>query len=161
MDRRFGENWAGAGRAGLERGAYHFFTFCSPGEPQARNFLRTVPADRDSLQPAVDLELKGNCRARPAAGTVRRELNTFLEIVESETGKTAVLYLGDDFEDRYRVGASLHRPLWKRRFLRRPSVEGWVIWQLHGYARVDGIDGGVDLDVRRPAGKRGAESGRR
>jgi GH25 family lysozyme M1 (1,4-beta-N-acetylmuramidase) len=40
---------------------------------------------------------------------------------------------------------TLCRPLWHRRFLRRPDVAGWVIWQLHGYAKVAGVNGGVDL----------------
>lgn len=60
-----------------------------------------------------------------------------------------VLYVGDDFERAYPVREQLDRPLWHHRFLLRPDLDGWFIWQLHGYARVDGIDGGVDLDVMR------------
>lgn len=41
-DRRFLANWAAAdGHAA--RGAYHFFTFCSPGAAQARNFIAAMP----------------------------------------------------------------------------------------------------------------------
>jgi lysozyme len=56
---------------------------------------------------------------------------------------------GDDFERQYPVLDRLDKPLWYRRFLLRPNVDGWVIWQLHGYANVDGIDGGVNLNVMR------------
>jgi GH25 family lysozyme M1 (1,4-beta-N-acetylmuramidase) len=49
------------------------------------------------------------------------------------------------------VRGRLDRDLWHRRFLLRPDVARWTIWQLHGYARVAGIDGGVDLNVMRPA----------
>ena len=38
-DDRFAENWAGAKAAGLEVGAYHFFTLCKEGEEQAANLL--------------------------------------------------------------------------------------------------------------------------
>jgi lysozyme len=62
-----------------------------------------------------------------------------------------VLYVGDDFEDAYPVRNEAGRPLWLHRFLLRPDVDGWVIWQLHGYAHVDGIDGDVDIDVMRAA----------
>jgi GH25 family lysozyme M1 (1,4-beta-N-acetylmuramidase) len=42
------------------------------------------------------------------------------------------------------------RRLWHRRFLLRPDVDDWQIWQVHGYAHVDGVSGRVDLDLRRP-----------
>lgn len=148
-DPRFEENWTGAADAGIVRGAYHFFTLCTPGVLQARHFLATVPRDPAALPPAVDLELAGNCPARPEPGIVRRELERYLEIVESATGRTAVMYVGDDFEGLYPVKEDLDRPLWLLRFLRRPGGD-WVIWQVMGYARVDGIEGPVDLDVFRP-----------
>jgi lysozyme len=149
LDDRFPENWSGAGEAGLLRGAYHFFTLCTGGVQQAQNFLRVVPDDPNALPPAVDLELAGNCRARPGRAWLERELEAFLTLVERQSGRTVVLYVGDDFEDRYRVRASLGRPLWHRRFLRRPDVDRWIIWQVQGFAEVDGVRGRVDLDVSR------------
>jgi lysozyme len=160
VDRRFDENWEGAGAAGIARGAYHFFTLCTPGSVQARNFLRTVPDDAEALAPAVDLELKGNCARRPSEAAVNRELATFLEMVEADTGLATILYIGDEFERRYPVRDELGRPLWLFRFLRRPNVAGWVMWQVDGFAHVEGVDGDVDLDVadvsrlRRPSGGR-------
>ena len=62
-----------------------------------------------------------------------------------------MLYVGDEYEREYPVRERLSRPLWHRRFLRRPNVDGWVIWQLHGYASVAGVSGGVDLNVMRPS----------
>jgi lysozyme len=151
VDRRFSVNWQEAGRAGLDRGAYHFFTLCTDGAVQAANFLRAVPPEPDSLAPAVDLELVGNCNARPATSELDTELSRFLSLVEDAWHMKAVLYVGDEFERRYPVRKRLGRSLWHRRFLRRPNVDGWIIWQLHGYARVEGINGGVDLDIMRPA----------
>jgi lysozyme len=148
VDDRLTENWRDAGAAGLRRGAYHFFTLCTPGDQQARNFLDAVPDDPGALPPAVDLEIAGNCSARPDAATVGRELKTFLALVEAPGG-TAVLYVGADFESMYPVRSSLPRPLWVRRVLRRPDDDGWVVWQVGGFAHVAGIDGRVDLDVFR------------
>jgi len=149
VDQRFRDNWTGAEAAGLDRGAYHFFTLCRSGAEQARNFLRTVPPDPDALPPAVDLELAGNCSERPDPASVRHELDAFLDQVERETGQRAVLYVGDDFEGRYPVRDELDRPLWHRRVMIRPDVEGWWIWQVQGHASVDGIQGDVDLNVMR------------
>jgi lysozyme len=148
VDDRFVENWSASTAAGVERGAYHFFTFCRPGVEQADNFLRTVPHDLGALAPAVDLELKGNCQARPDPDSVYRELNAFLARVEASMGKTTVLYVGDDFESHYPVRGNYNRPLWLLNFLRRPD-ENWTIWQVDGFAHVDGISGDVDLDVMR------------
>lgn len=149
VDPRFAENWAGAGGAGLERGAYHFFTLCTSGDAQARNFLSVVPADAQALPPAVDLELAGNCRARPDAASVRREIGEFLRIVEEAFGQRALFYVGDDFEARYGIKQAFDRPLWQLRFLLRPDVDGWIVWQVMGFAHVEGIEGKVDLDVMR------------
>jgi lysozyme len=149
VDKAFGSNWAGAHDAGLATGAYHFFTLCTPGRAQAEHFLDTVPPDTGTLPPAVDLELKGNCSRRPESAAVHREVVEFLDAVEARTGRRTVLYVGHEFEDRYPT-ERLGRPLWLRRFLRRPS-QRWAVWQVQGFAHVKGIPGRVDLDVmRRP-----------
>jgi len=150
-DDRFEENWRGAGRAGLDRGAYHFFTLCTAGADQARHFLDVAPPEEDALPPAVDLELAGNCGARPGVGEVDGELGDFIRLVEEAWGRKVVLYVGDDFQRMYPVLGRLDRPLWLRRFLLRPSLNGWVVWQLHGRAHVEGVTGSVDLDVMRSA----------
>jgi lysozyme len=150
VDERFAENWRAAGAAGLDRGAYHFFTLCTPGVEQAANFLRVAPPDSGAMAPAVDLELAGNCSDRPDREAVARELGAFLAEVEEAWAAEVVLYVGDDWERRYPVREQLDRDLWHFRFLRRPDVDGWRIWQVHGFARVEGIHGSVDLDVMRP-----------
>lgn len=122
VDRRFAENWAGAGSAGLDRGAYHFFTLCTPGAVQAENFLSVALPAPDALPPAVDLELAGNCSRRPDPAAVDRELGEYLGAVEQAWGREVVLYVGDDFEDRYPVRDRLGRPLWQLRFLVRPDI---------------------------------------
>lgn len=149
VDRRFATNWAGAADAGIDRGAYHFFTLCRPGSEQATNFLRTVPPDGE-LAPALDLELAGNCAGRPENDAVVAEVEAFIEAVEAATGRQVLLYIGDDFEDRYPIRERFDRPLWHRRWYRRPDIEAWLVWQFTGMAHVDGIDGDVDLNVMRP-----------
>jgi lysozyme len=151
VDDRFASNWRAAGEAGLRRGAYHFFTLCTPGAVQAANFVETVSDDARALAPAVDLELKGNCARRPTRQSVHHELQVFLDAVESATGQRAILYLGqawDGFETRYQVIDAFDRPLWQRSIALRPRG-GWQVWQLTGVARVDGVRGPVDLNVGR------------
>ncbi|KAA2262351.1 hypothetical protein F0L68_13865 [Solihabitans fulvus] len=152
LDRTFANNWAGVGRAGLPRGAYHFFSLCSAGEPQAKFFLDTAPPDPTALPPALDLELAGNCAARPERAVIQREIAAFLDKVEAAWSRKVVLYVGDDFDVMYPVRQPLARPLWYLRAEARPDVD-WLIWQLHGNAHVAGITGEVDLDVLRDQGR--------
>lgn len=148
-DPRFDDNWRRARAAGLRTGAYHFFTLCRPGDEQARWFLSRVEPDDAALPPAVDLELLGNCSERPAPSTVEAELETFLDIIEDAWERDAILYVGDDYAKTYPIPDTLDRPRWQLRFLRRPTVVDWVVWQLHGFAHVEGVEGRVDLDVAR------------
>lgn len=150
VDRRFEENWQNAGAAGVDRGAYHFFTLCRPGADQARNFLRTATPGDAELPPALDLELGGNCRARPPVEQVNAEIDAFVELVEKETARTVVLYVLGNWEDLYPLPqAKADRPRWVRRIAFRPSGK-WAIWQYSGVARVDGVRRPVDLNVMRP-----------
>lgn len=148
-DSRFAQNWREAAAASLYRGAYHFFTLCTPGRRQANHFLNTVPSDPNTLPPAIDLELSGNCAARPNEDWVHRELESFIRVVEAGTGQTVILYLGTDFEDLYAVRDTFDKPLWRLRLLRRPQDDDWLIWQVMGFGRISGIQGSVDLDVAR------------
>jgi lysozyme len=146
-DPRFQANWDGAKAAGIEPGAYHYFTLCRSGADQAANFLDAVPTDPRALAPAVDLEFRGNCTRRPEPSVVRRELLTFVRTVESTIGRRVVLYLGDDVDALYHVSTLLDRPIWTRNLLRRPGQDGWQLWQANDRGRVDGIDADVDIDV--------------
>lgn len=148
VDRRFAENWDAARAAGLERGAYHYFTFCRPGAEQAANFLTVVPADPGAMPPALDLELAGNCAARPTQEEMAAEVDAYLSAVEAGTGQSAVLYVGKDFAEAYPGIPAGDRLRWVQHVHRRPAVDDWWLWQATVVARVDGIEGNVDLDVQ-------------
>jgi lysozyme len=149
VDARFGANWSGADSAGVRRGAYHFFTLCASGAKQAANFLRTVPRDASALPSALDLELSGNCHERPPTAEVAANLATYLGRVRAATKQQPLLYVGDDFADRYGSALPDDDQLWVRRLFRRPSNPHWRIWQVSSFAHVHGIKGHVDLDVAR------------
>jgi len=148
VDKRFAENWAGAASAGIPRGAYHFFSVCSPGAEQAANFLKVVPHDPKALPPVVDLEF-ADCGDRMDSASMQRELTTFIETVEEKVGKKVVLYAISSFTDTYPLPDGLIRDRWVRRLAKRPVDDGWAVWQVSDRARVKGIGKPVDLDVWR------------
>ena len=149
VDRRFSRNWHAAHRAGIRRGAYHFFRLCGSGRAQAANFVRTVPFDAAALPPAIDLEFPGNCSRRPSRAKVHKELGDFLRIVEGRYGKRAVLYLTRRFDKRYRISRTFDRPLWLRSIRSEPSfgARSWSIWQASYTRRLRGVRGHVDWNV--------------
>lgn len=149
LDTRFEASWVAAGSAGVERGAYHFFTLCTPGAAQAEHFLATVPEDAE-LPPALDLELAGNCAARPPEDQVRHEVDAWIDAVEAHLGERVLLYVGHDWAELYGHRRSWGESQWIPRFWRRPT-EPWVVWQVTFAADVQGVDGGVDLNVGRGA----------
>lgn len=152
-DPRFEFNWRQAKTAGIPRGAYHFFTFCSPGLDQARHFLTVVPPEPAALIPVADVEFSGNCTSYDDLEEVRGELAIFLAEIERAWGRKPMLYLtlrsnfeiADERFDAY--------PVWFRNvFWSLPNDLSslWIVWQHADDGSVPGILGPVDQNVLHP-----------
>jgi lysozyme len=149
-DPRFEENWRGAQRSGIPRGAYHFFTFCTPGAPQAANFLAALRASPGELPPVADVEFTGNCTRWDGVERIRRELAVFLERVEAGAGRRPILYLTGASHARIVAGRFPDHELWVRHVFLVPSERRygrWLFWQFAHDGRVAGIAKPVDLNV--------------
>ncbi|MCR4632533.1 MAG: hypothetical protein K5648_00230 [Erysipelotrichaceae bacterium] len=154
-DARFSQNFENAKKAGLLSGAYHFFSYDSPGESQAKLFIATVGEDiKGRLIPAVDVEYYGDKEVfPPAKEDVVRELRIFLETVEEKYGVKPLIYtrsdiyekyLKDEFEGYKMWMSSLYTPLsW--------NYKGdWYLWQYLNRGELKGYSGGekyIDLDI--------------
>lgn len=147
-DPRFDENRAGAAAAGLDWGAYHYFTFCRPPADQAAHFLATLGDDPGALPPAVDVELGGNCKTLPPPAQVRADVDTFLALIEAGLGRPAVLYLiGTQLPRLFGELGPPDRALWQRNMYQAPGPLPWRIWQWHSRGWVAGVDAWTDLNV--------------
>lgn len=150
IDPKFAANWAGAKRAGLKRGAYHYFSVCRPGLLQAENFLAVAGAHKDNLPAVLDLEYGGFCGAPPSKSALLKEARIWITHVERTTGKPVMIYTTRDFYAAFLVGELQDQPLWLRsigrppRFKHRPR---WTLWQWHHNSRLPGIKGPVDRNV--------------
>jgi len=148
-DTRFSENWKASADAGFRRGAYHYFTFKTPGLQQAANFMATVPNEPDALPPAIDLEFWGNSSARPSVGGFQRELTAFISALRSFYGREPVIYTAMDFKEYYLRDFPIPQ-LWIRSVITVPRLsagEEWRFWQFSEKTRVRGIRGFVDRNV--------------
>lgn len=154
QDACFHENWKNAHDCGLPAGAYHFFSFDSSGETQARNYIDTVGELRGDLIPVVDFEYYGDKeKNRPDKDKVLRELHIFLEILEKEYGAKPMIYTLKNIYSVYLDGEVDRYPLWVRNVLYPAALDGWgdyVMWQYLDTAQLDGYSGGekyIDMDV--------------
>ena len=146
-DSAFAENWQAAGEVGLLRGAYHFFTFCTPGTDQAAHMIATVPDEPGMLPPAVDLEFAGNCSARPTVSDFLAELETFLDLVEDHYRMKPVIYTNAHFYSSYLEERPPDVTWWVLSPVWQPWGEpAWTFWQYFSGYR-DGVDGRVDRNV--------------
>jgi lysozyme len=151
-DPLFATNWAGARDAGLRYGAEVAFDLCKLASDQATSFITTVPRDNAALPPVVRLDFLAGCEARPGRDTVLSELNTLLNLVESHSGKPALLRVSKAFEAQYDVGSGINRTLWLEENLFPPDYASrpWVMWTASDAHRISGITGPVDWDVVAP-----------
>ena len=152
VDPRFAANWKRSSRAGIARGAYHFFTQCRKGDVQAANFIRTVPRERATLPHAVDVEHMGPCRRGPAVADIVAEIAAFLDRLEAHYGRRPIIYTTREFHDAYLVRRLIDEKFWIRSLVIPPRFRrrNWVIWQYHNRGRRPGITGPVDLNVAKP-----------
>ncbi|MCY6379888.1 glycoside hydrolase family 25 protein [Hoeflea prorocentri] len=153
-DERFDTYWHDAKRAGIPRGAYHFFYFCRPAIEQAQWFIANTPRDRSALPPVLDVEWNHHsktCKLRPEPTTVRREMKVFLDAVEKHYGKRPLIYTTVDFHRQNLEGHFAEYQFWLRSVADHPDNvyhrRTWHFWQYTGTGRVPGIDGDTDINV--------------
>ncbi len=160
IDEKFEVNCREAGKTELKVGAYHFFSFDSPGLTQAENFIGTVDAFEGMLPPVVDVEFYGNKKENPTApDLVETELQVFLNLLEETYGRKPVIYATEEAWELYIRGRFDEYPLWIRNIWKKPVLKSgqkesreqeWLFWQYTNRGRLKGFSGEekfVDLNV--------------
>ena len=153
VDKSFQQYWQGAGRAGVPRGAYHFYYFCRTAAEQARWFIRHVPKDPKALPPVLDMEWnhKSSCKYRPSPAKVRAEMRTYLSIMRSHYGKKPLVYTTVDFYKDNNLGSMREVEFWLRSVAAHPKDvypgQRWSFWQYTGTGKIPGIRGETDINV--------------
>ena len=130
-DGAFVKNLEDARAARLQVGAVHRYDPCQPAEKQAGNFVTVVPRDGKMLPPAIDLDmLADDCPVKVSDAAVQSELTTFINQIETHTGKPSILKVSRAFQQRYGVAAAIDRNLWLVRDRFQPDYAGrpWMLW---------------------------------
>lgn len=146
QDRSLTRNYAGARRAGLKVGLYHFFRFDSPGDLQALNFADAASMRPSDMPLVIDLEEFGNPRFTPTR-QVQARLDSCIAGLRRR-GYDVMLYTNKRGYSRFIEGRYDSIPLWLCALDEgSPAERNWTIWQHSHRGRVDGVSGNVDLNV--------------
>lgn len=141
-DKSFLKNWKESREAGFLRGAYHYFTITSDGKKQAEHFIKTVPNEKNTLPPVIDIEEVGDNQAKLIV-----ELREYANTIENHYGikpifyvnkKTYELYIRDNFKDYI---------IWYAVYGSEPPIDTWTIWQYTDSGNSKGIEGPVDFNI--------------
>ena len=153
VDRCFEANWKGASDTSLRIGAYHFFSFESSGENQAKLFCNTVKAVPNMLPPVIDVEFYGRFGSGDDidVDAVKKELRSMIDILTKHYGVKPIIYVSsetyelivkDDFADCGIWYRSVYGPV--------PSDVRWTIWQYSNRYVLKGYNGSeryIDMNV--------------
>ena len=155
QDDLFAVNRKNAQEAGLPAGAYHFFSYDSPGKTQAEYFISVVGDDiSGSLLPVVDVEYYGDKEVNPPEKEdVVRELTVFLDALEAQYGVKPMIYTRSDIYDKYLEDSFAEYKMWISSLytpLKWNYKGDWYIWQYLNRGILEGYSGGekyIDLNV--------------
>lgn len=159
QDSKFDDNWEGMKKAGIIRGAYHFFHPALPPEKQVKNFLGVVgPLLPGDLPPALDLEETGKDHDEwpsiPMASRLGMVM-TWLKAVEAAVGIRPVIYTRAGWMKQFLPSAPglADYPLWVASYRAnavKPTVpanwKAWTMWQFSEAGSVAGVKGPCDLN---------------
>jgi lysozyme len=154
LDPKFAQNWEGAKRAGIPRGAYHMVFWCRSANEQALWFILNVPNDPDALPPVLDLEWNGSSRSCPKRIPVDlaiEKIKIMLDVMEAHTGKRPIIYTDVTFHHEVLEGQFPGYNFWLRSVAAEPQAiyreRPWLFWQFTTTGYVPGIAKPVDRNV--------------
>ncbi len=144
-DKKFSSNHEKAGKAGIKRGAYHFFRFDKDGVEQARNLLETVGERTLEMGIAIDIESSGNPNGIDE-DLVKERITAMVEYLNLR-GLAPTLYCNKSDYYRYLADSFPGNSLWICSFYQDPISAPWTFWQFSHKGAVKGANGKIDMNV--------------
>lgn len=151
IDELAGDNLKNAADTDILISAYHFFSFDSPGETQAENFISVVNADEINMPPVVDIEYYGDKRSfKPSSEETEEILFPLLERLEDYYGAKPIIYTTLSVYNKYIKENFSDYPIWIRNVYCEPDFINWKFWQFTDKGELYGFNGEekyIDLNV--------------
>lgn len=136
---------------GIRVAPYHFYSSKSKAIDQAANFIAHGRINEATMRPMLDVEPEPHqLKQMGGIDGCIKGMVTFVTEVEKATGRKCVLYLNQNFVERYYhlFPEELRQcDIWIAKYHERHPWSKFCIWQFTSQGRVNGIYGDVDLDV--------------
>ncbi len=146
-DREYADNWHSARKAGIIRGAYHYFRPSVSASWQAWNFILNSGVGKGDLPPVLDLETDD----KMASFEVVTYTKTWLDIIEKHYGVRPIIYTNIQFYNKLYKGRLDDYPLWIAHYKQAkpavPDTQPWLFWQHSERGQLYGINERVDMNV--------------
>lgn len=140
-----------ARRCGYKVGAYHFLSTRTPARAQALHFLAIAKPRLGDLPPMLDVEPTDKQIVKMGGKAVLfRQILAWMHVVERVTGTKPVLYVGQEFVNKYLPHAPAelsNYQVWIARYGQFKPYVHLLYWQLSADGRIRGIRGNVDVNV--------------
>lgn len=153
-DPKFEKNWKNALKTDLRTGAYHFFSYDSPGNTQATNFISHVPLHAGMLPPVIDVEFYGgNEKNPPPAKEAVPQLRIMVDALREHYGLSPIIYATEKSYRLYISGNFDDCDIWIRSVYSAPSLSdgrNWTFWQYSNRHILNGYQGKekfIDMNV--------------
>ncbi len=145
-DERFDENWLGAKKRKMIRGAYHYYRPNENSLEQAKLFIKTVKLKKGDLPPVLDIEKlpKGQ-----SLDSLKVGLRRWLNAVETHYKVKPIIYTGEKYYHDFLKEDFADYLFWiaNYNFYREKIEDDWLFWQFTEKAFVSGIKGNVDVNI--------------
>ena len=128
-----------ANSKGITTGAYHFFSYRTPGKIQAQHFIKYSNHKRGDIVPVLDVEYTKN---RSSNAKIRKEVKEFSKEIKKQLGVKPIIYTGYSFYKNILEGYFEDHHFWICDMSREPRCN-YTFWQYTDRGHVKGI-GNVD-----------------
>lgn len=145
-DSRFEENWIGAKKKKIIRGAYHYYRPNENSLEQVQLFIKTVCLKKGDLPPVLDIEKlpKGQ-----SLDSLKIGLRRWLKAIEAHYKVKPIIYTGEKYYNDFLKEDFSDYLFWiaNYNFYREKIEDDWLFWQFTEKASVSGIKGNVDVNI--------------
>lgn len=146
-DTFYTQNWEGAKKAKIRRGAYHFYRPSVSAKEQAQNFINRVELSYGDLPPVLDIEIDDNLPRE----TIIEGMREWIRLVEIRYAARPIIYTNYKFYNKFVAGEFDRYPIWIAQYGDEvPRLGGnkqWIFWQYGNMGKLQGIKGTVDFNV--------------
>lgn len=145
-DYRYDENWIGAKKQRLIRGAYHYYRPDENSLEQAENFIQTVKLKKGDLPPVLDIEQLPNDQS---VAELKKGLHRWLDKVHAHYKVRPIIYTGEKYYENFLKEEFKGYTFWiaNYNFFVEEIKSDWLFWQFTEKATINGINANVDLNI--------------